>query len=150
MTLSPQAVCLNGRTKRRSTSEPGASKSAAIAAGRDDGELLGLCRVLRVVEMLGGEVVDHLDRQVLQVGERARRDQSADRSAFGAFAHALARAVELALDQRQRGFAQAALIAFGTGQRGEVAPQRVAVEQFDAVQPFVAQIDPFCVGPVIQ
>src|SRR6185437_2946037 len=39
----------------------GCKLAAAITAGRDDGNSLGVRRILRVVEVFGGEMVDHLD-----------------------------------------------------------------------------------------
>ncbi len=42
--------------------------AAAITAGRDDGDALGGSRVLCVVEMLRREIVENLDRRILQAG----------------------------------------------------------------------------------
>ncbi len=75
-------------------------KAAAIAAGRHHGQLLGHGRVLGVIEMLGREIVDHLDGDILQVGERARGDQAGDRSGLGPLLHLIAGGQEAALDQR--------------------------------------------------
>ena len=49
--------------------------AAAIAAGRHHRDALGAGGVLGVIDMLGGEVVDHLDDGVLQQRQGARRRQ---------------------------------------------------------------------------
>ena len=129
MTLSPQAVCLNGRTKSRSMSEPGANCAAAVAAGGDHGQPFGLRRVLRVVEMLGGEIVENLDQRVLHIGQRARRDEACERAVFDPRLDARPRRLRRRLDVLERRLAEFAAVAFGARQRRQVAPERVAVEQ---------------------
>ena len=76
MTLSPQGVCFEGAHEQQIDIGARRQLAAAIAAGRHHRDALGRGRVLRVVEMLGGEIVDHLDGGVLQIGQRARRHQA--------------------------------------------------------------------------
>ena len=55
--------------------------AAAITAGGDDGDALRCRRVLCVVEMLGREIVENLDRGVLHIGQRARGGEARQRAA---------------------------------------------------------------------
>ena len=50
--------------------------AAAIAAGGHDGDAFGGGGVLGVIDMLDGEVIDHLDDGVLQRRQGARRGQA--------------------------------------------------------------------------
>src|ERR1700722_17561954 len=60
----------------------GRELSAAIAAGRHDCDAFGLGGILRVVKMLGREVVENLNKVVLNIRQRARGDNARHRTAY--------------------------------------------------------------------
>jgi len=124
--------------------------AAAIAADGDDRQPLGLRGVLRVVEMLGGEIVEHLDQRVLDVRQRTRRRQPLDRAAFGLQLHGAARVGERRFDVSERVLAQLRLIRRGMRQRGEIAPQRVAVEECRMIYGFEAQCRSFVLRCILK
>jgi hypothetical protein len=88
----------------------GCKLAAAITAGRDDGNSLGVRRILRVVEVFGGEIVDHLDGRILQRRESARRRKSAKGSRLDTGLDPGTSIQECTLDQRERLLAQTRLV----------------------------------------
>ena len=112
---------------------------ASIAARRHHGEAFGLCRILRVVEMLGREIVENLDDDILQIRKRARGLKAGHISGFHRVLHARAGGCELRLDMGECGLAQARGIAFVAGDRGQLVAQAFAVDQFDVFRSLETQ-----------
>ena len=105
--------------------------AAAIAAGRHDRDAFGGGGILRVIDMLDGEVIDHLDDGVLQRRQRPGRRQSC-RPCRSSTAAALTRARparNAALIRDRPVLAQGAAIAAVLGQRGQRTAQRVGIDQ---------------------
>src|ERR1700722_17002920 len=92
-----------------------------VTACRHDRDALGFGRILRIVEMLCGEVVENLDQQVLQIGEKARGDNSRCRTELDARADSTPRLLKIGLDVRKRRFSQLCGIALAAGKRRQVA-----------------------------
>ena len=80
--------------------------AAAIAAGRHHRDTLGAGGILGVIDMLGGEVVDHLDDGVLQQRQGARCRQARQAFLLHRVLHLVAAVGEGLLDQGQAGLAQ--------------------------------------------
>jgi hypothetical protein len=90
---------------------------------------------------VGGEIVEHLDQRVLDVGQRARRYQPVHRAGLGLRLHFATRRAEHGLQMRQRILAQLRGIGRGMRQRGEIAPQRVTVQEVQNCTRLDAQHD---------
>ena len=121
---------LEGAHEQKIDVRAGRQLAAAIAAGRHHGDAFGAGRVLGVIDMLGGEVVDHLDDGVLQPRQGARRGQAGQAFLLHRVLHLLAAFQEGGLDQGQARLAQGAGIAGLLGQRGQGMAQGVGVDQF--------------------
>ena len=77
--------------------------------------------------MLGGEIVEHLDENVLNVRQRARRDDARQAAPLSTrVLHPLARRLKIRLDMGQCRRAQLRPVSrFGTRERRQVAAERV-------------------------
>src|SRR6185437_11520326 len=114
-------------------------KPASITTRRDHSEPFGRCRVLRVIEMFDGKVVDDLDDGVLQFGERARRSDACQSTCLGMSLDERAMFVELGFDEIKRALAQLCLIARVMRERRQRVAQRFAVQRFNPSRSFKSQ-----------
>ena len=128
MTLSPHGVCLIGPHEEQVDVGARRQLAAAIAAGRDDGEALGRGRVLRVVEMLGREIVEHLDQRILHCAQRTRGGETVERAAFDAAASSVRASWKRCLISASAS-ARSLVLSLRARQRRQRVAQIVAVEK---------------------
>ena len=111
-------------------------KKVRLIPNPDADKGMGTSLALAAREAKGAALVVGLGDQ----GEPgARGDQAGDRAGLGPRLNLFAGGQEAALDEAQRSLAPFALIAFGAGERGQIAAQRVAIEQIHAAGWFVTQ-----------
>jgi len=108
--------------------------AAAIAAGSNDGQTFGGRGVLRVIDMLDGEIVDHLDQCILQHRQGAGRFQPGQPLMLHRLLHRGAARLKRCFDERETILAQGAGIGRLSCQCGQGMTQRVGIDQCRQLQ----------------